>query len=318
MVERREWGTHVTFEAARADIEHVVSIAKNLLDMPLQYLTETAAVTIVEAAEPVIETLREIDGFDMRGDVSERRDGLVATIADEAEMLTTHTATWMSYLAYQRGDMSTQLEELRETSRTADEMIERASREADRQLAEMSEILVAAREAAGQAGVGTFNEEFQSEANSLATSSTKWMWLTAAFAIATIGVAAFSHFSTGAPEGGWELAGMLLTKLSLVAVLVAATLWCGRMYRSVMHQKAINRHKALSLQTFQAFVKATDDPRTKDAVLMAATNSIFDNAPTGMIEQRASVKDPAVQFVEIGRTLGATAARQASSSGGGN
>ena len=36
-------------------------------------------------------------------------------------------------------------------------------------------------------------------------------------------------------------------------------------------------------------------------LLMAATNSIFDNVSTGLVDQNTGRTDPAVQFVEIGK-----------------
>ena len=40
-------------------------------------------------------------------------------------------------------------------------------------------------------------------------------------------------------------------------------------------------------ETFQAFTVAASDDQTKDAVLIATANSIFDNVPTGLADQRS-------------------------------
>ena len=78
------------------------------------------------------------------------------------------------------------------------------------------------------------------------------------------------------------------------------------------HQYTINKHRALSLQTFQAFVGATNDPRTKDAVLLEATRAVFANTATGFAESGSS-SDSGIQFVEIGKTVAEQAADKATS-----
>lgn len=174
--------------------------------------------------------------------------------------------------------------------------------------ARVERALESAQRASSQQGMATFNENFLKESENAEKAARKWAWLTAVGAGATIAAAALSHIVGGVPESGWQLAGALLTKLSLVAVAATATLWCGRMYKSLMHQAAVNRHKALGLQTFQAFVEATDDPQTRDSVLLATTSSIFAASATGMIDQSASKDSPVQQVVDVGRVVGRTTA----------
>ena len=76
------------------------------------------------------------------------------------------------------------------------------------------------------------------------------------------------------------------------------------MYKAVEHRRAVNRHKELALKTFRTFVDATEVEHTKDAVLLAATTSIFDNVPTGLVDQKGGTKDhPALQIVDASKSL---------------
>jgi hypothetical protein len=45
-------------------------------------------------------------------------------------------------------------------------------------------------------------------------------------------------------------------KLAVLVVLFTATLWCARFHNALIHQSTVNRHRALSLQIFQAFSQA--------------------------------------------------------------
>lgn len=167
----------------------------------------------------------------------------------------------------------------------------------------IDQIVSAAREAAADAGVATFTTAFSDEADRIAVLSRRWLVAAAAGTVLTLLAAFVSFFWPSIPEGAgtWDIVRAAFTKVSVLGMLITATIWCARMYRALVHQRSVNRHRALSLQTFQAFAAATADDRIKDAVLMAATNSIFDNVATGLVDQNTGRTDPAVQFVEIGK-----------------
>jgi hypothetical protein len=65
------------------------------------------------------------------------------------------------------------------------------------------------------------------------------------------------------------------------SVLYFALLVCSRIYRSNVHNAAVNRHRANSLGTFEAFIASAGDSQTKDAVLIQAAQSIFAPQATG-------------------------------------
>jgi hypothetical protein len=70
-----------------------------------------------------------------------------------------------------------------------------------------------------------------------------------------------------------------------------------------MHQAVTNRHRALSLQTFQAFSAAASDDETRNAVLTETTRSIFASTASGYIDTESGQDSP-MKIVEISRTLG--------------
>ena len=89
-------------------------------------------------------------------------------------------------------------------------------------------------------------------------------------------------------------------------VLFTATLWCGKTFKALKHLSTVNRHRALSLQTFQAFSHAASDDPTKDAVLMEATRAIFGSTPTGYLDAKGGSESD-LKIIEIARTLGGKA-----------
>ena len=105
----------------------------------------------------------------------------------------------------------------------------------------------------------------------------------AVFAGATIAAALLFYFwpKVSSEADLWETLRNLASKAAIIAVLFTGTVWCGRIYRALVHQATVNRHRGLSLKTFQAFVESTDDSYVKDAVLMAATRTVLVLMPTG-------------------------------------
>ena len=83
---------------------------------------------------------------------------------------------------------------------------------------------------------------------------------------------------------GFSLLHAFGGKIAILVVFFTATLWSGRVYRALMHQATLNRHRALGLQTFQAFSAAASDDASKDAVLIETTRSIFSAGSTGYLD----------------------------------
>ena len=302
LIQRRSWGD-ITFETARRDIELVLAVGRDLSQMPLEYLTEQAATSIRDVLPEVAGVLQEIDQFTLEGDVSSNRDHLMSRMRAAAENLHRETAPWIPYLAYQRGDVQRNMDLLQGTISEAEQTLDAAKADVQQKRKAIDQIVSAAREAAADAGVATFTTAFSDEADRIAVLSRRWLVAAAAGAVLTLLAAFVSFFWPSIPEaaGTWDIVRAAFTKVSVLGMLITATIWCARMYRALVHQRSVNRHRALSLQTFQAFAAATADDRIKDAVLMAATNSIFDNVATGLVDQNTGRTDPAVQFVEIGK-----------------
>jgi len=183
-----------------------------------------------------------------------------------------------------------------------------------------------AEKAAAAVAAAQFSESFRNEANALTVSSWRWLCATGVFALATVATAwlfsdlgglsteqALAPQSTEqalAPQSTeqaptlplqptglirWDLLSNMVNRATILAVLFTGTLWCGRIYRSLVHQATTNRHRALTLDTFKAFVNSTEESHIKDSILLAATRTIFGRAPTGLVSDGTG-KDPDVSL----------------------
>ena len=303
LISRAEWGA-ISFEKAREDIETVFSIATDLTELPLQYLTDSAIHNVLNCLPAVTEQLESIDNFDLTGNAGSNRDQISQNLHSAAEQLNAQASPQIPYLAYRRGDVSRNIAALNSAVVQAEELLDGARKATEGKEQEIDDIISAARDAAASVGVATFTQEFDSEATLLKKGSFWWLLATGAFAVMTVAAAILFYRWPEVPQGAgaWETLRNVVSKGAIIAVLFTGTVWCGRMYRALIHQATINRHRALSLKTFQAFVSATEDDRIKDSVLMAATRTVFGRVPTGLVDENGQGRDSEVNFVDIGRS----------------
>ena len=275
--------------------------------MPLKSLTDQAASELQLQMPAVANLFARINDFGIeQGNASATRDQIATEVKNTVEQMHAIYSRWLPYLAYQRGDITRNIDQMEDAIRRADIHLDDAKRHHEKKLKVVNDIVDAAREAAARAGVATFTSAFDDEATKLAAESKKWFKGIIGCSVVTIVAVVVLYFwpSLSADASTWQIVRNTFTKASAIAVLFNGIVWCTRMYRVKSHQGSVNRHRALSLQTFQAFVKATNDPRTRDAVLLATTKSIFANISTGLVGERANGEDPSIQIMEIGKPAG--------------
>ena len=316
LISNPDWGT-INFESARQDIEAALNIARDLSDLPLGELADVDIQNIQRSIPQVCEVLVRIDEFSISsgGTPTDQRDEICEGLHRAVEELRAHAINYIPYLAYKRGDIDASMAKLEKTITQAQGTYNESKTWIDGKKGEIEQIESAARAAAASAGVGTFTGEFYTEAGRLQKVSKKWLLAMGGLALVTIVAAILSYWwFTVAPDSGtWESLSNIASKAAIIAVLFTGTVWCGRIYRALAHQAAVNNHRALSLKTFQAFVEATDDRYVKDAVLMAATRTVFGNVPTGFVGTDGT-QDSGVNFVEFGRSAAEKAVKKSQDS----
>ena len=102
-----------------------------------------------------------------------------------------------------------------------------------------------------------------------------------------------------APANTWEALYRLGGRLIAISVLFYAAVWSGRIVLANMHLASVNKHRAVSLQTLQAFHQATEDAAAKDAVVLEAARAVYENVPSGYISRQSSEHSASARVVEI-------------------
>ena len=328
LIERQEWGD-INFKDVEKDIQSVLYLATALLDLPLEHLSEKIISNISILIPSVVEQLNRIDEFSTvtEADSESVKDEICNRLINEAYQLQDSTNNLVPYLAFRSGDYNKKFKSLDEFHKKMEEghyrtkeWMDEKKQEVDNDISayrlttknwmdekkqEVDNVIAAYRLATASAGVAIFTKEFEDEAKNLLDRSKKWLRISILLVVITIGTAIAFYFCLKVPDSAklWEGLNIVISKAAVIGILFAGTVWCSRIYRALIHQSAVNKHRSLSLKTFRAFVKATGDPYIKDAVLMAATRTVFTSVSTGFVNQTSEGQDSGVNFVEFGRTM---------------
>jgi hypothetical protein len=173
---------------------------------------------------------------------------------------------------------------------------------------------VAIAELAGTVAVANYAKFFHDEARAHTVASRWWLGATAAIGA---GMASFALYllvtgtemisaavaSARVPEiSTGTLVHQTLAKALLFSVLYFALVSCVRVYRAHRHNVVVNRHRENALSSFRAFVIAAgDDLQTRNAVLLQATQTIFQPQSTGFAT--GETEPSPTQFIEVVKTI---------------
>lgn len=297
LISRTQWGS-IDFSDAASDVDNVFEIADLLRDLPLERLPANAIQQITQALEDVLVWVRKMDAFTLQtSNPSNERNDVVNNLAVQQQNLYVQTHNWIPFLAYLKGDIPAQLGRITASAGQAEKIKADFEVYAAAQRTEIDSTVKATREAAAEAGVGSFTEDFLKEALQREEDAGKWLtrssWGAAISVVAAIGFM-FLH----PPQDSYLVIQYATSKVVILALLIGVTAWCAGNYKANKHQATVSRFKAHALKTFQAFVQASDNEAVKDSVLLETTRSIFTHAQSGYLSNE-STNDGTPRVLEI-------------------
>ena len=317
-VHHPEWDD-ITFQQISDDRERVFLITADLLELPVEHLPEQATRAIQGSLSQVEQNLSAIKDFTGIGQAGTRIEHLASNFRGAVKSLENTTIPNLPYLAYRRGRLnlseildagksdSAEIRKIRnntaEIFANTEIFLDGKRKEFNELLSSAQDVLDNARKLAANSVLTKFTAQFDEEATHLEKGAKLWLKATAGLAVLTISSAVLFNYwpEVAADADQWETIRSVANKGAIIAVLFTGTIWCGRIYRALVHQATTNRHRSLSLKTFETFASASKDDRTTDLILMAAARTIFGRAPTGLVSDTTDGREPEVNFVEIGR-----------------
>ena len=303
LVTRDEWGS-INFEDIGSDIDAIFEIAASLKVLPIRSLPQRPAKEIQQKLSLCSDAFGNLDIYKIeQSNHIQAKNKLISTVESYSDSLLEVASPWIPYLAYKQGDVAENIEKLTSTLSEAEVYSNKAKDRIKTKENEIDTIVTQAREASASAGAAVFTQDFLDRSEELEKQATRWLVGTAILGTITLIAAliGWAHVPQNVSAGAiWF---NVSAKITILIVLFTATLWCGKIYRILMHQTSENKHKALGLKTFQAFSHAASDDITKDAVLKETTRSIFSNSGSGYVDTRKSRGDGELNIVEVLRTV---------------
>ena len=146
---------------------------------------------------------------------------------------------------------------------------------------------------------------FAKQAEEHQQASQKWFIATGVLVVA-FGVVFYSLFEAFR-LGGTEWMGVLqsvFTKGFLLTLIYFVLNRFNKNYTAHKHLEIVNRHRQNALDTFDAFIEsAGENPETRDAVLLAATNAIFDANQSGYLSTKTKGTDNVNPIQQVVRAV---------------
>lgn len=299
LVSRPDWGT-INFERARFDINRIFSLIQYLKVLPIEQLPDSVARTSTDYLKRANDVFNRVNQFTLAGaDPSQRSAQLVNEIHSHVEQITQSIAEWIPFLAYQNGDVTKNINALTSAVKESRQLMDDAKLEIEKKRVEIEEITKSAREASASAGVAVFTQDFAKEAESQSKIAIAWLVATFIFAVIAFGISVWAYFVDYSGMSREVLLAKWVSKAFCLSILISATMWCGKMYKSARHLSIVNKHRAHSLRTFQAFVAASSNMQTRDAVLMETTKAIFARGTTGLVNESLASESDTSNIIQI-------------------
>lgn len=297
LVSRTEWG-NIDFSSAAKDIDAIYEIADILSDLPLERLPQNAAQQISDSLDRVLLWINKNNSFQLQDGVpTQKRDEIVNNIANIQNDFYQNSNQWIPFLAYLKGDIPAQLAQITSSVAQASQAYSDFDKYTIDQRAEIDRIVKATREAAAEAGVASFTDDFLRDADQRENDAGTWLTRSTWAAVVTLVVAILMFFFSPYVAGS-NVVQYVTSKLIILILLLGVTAWCAGNYKANKHQATVSRFKAHALKTFQAFVLATENEAIKDAVLLETTRSIFTHAQSGYLRSEHQ-QDGSSRILEV-------------------
>ena len=267
-------------------------------------------------SDPIVQTVRsylpqfyeieaEIKGFDVSG---ENPTGKHAELLQKISNFYSNARSVLDpIIAYVR---STQIgkyqTEFKDFFDNAASKWKEFDNESEAKLKELDELRIARENQIATTSISDHVIFFANQAKEHQDSAQRWLKATVLMAVGFI-VAVIVLWLSMKPVGdGWT--GVLLqnvfTKGFVVSVFYMLLNRSIKNYTAEKHLAVVNLHRKNALATFEAFAAASgNNPHTRDQVLLASTNAIFDANQSGYLSTKTSPPDRSNLIQQIFRSV---------------
>ena len=292
-------GKRLSFETVHPDLLAVYEMLQEILTSPREWLIGLSKDNVQQIKanlQQLLNKVLEIQGFDLQTSSEQHKRVLQENLifCDDAKQL---LGPIVAYLQSKRVE---QLEaQVNATvADTVTDAVEKLNAETDRlqkqgdqaeqneskRQEDFNQLKNQAQDLLAKESVSEFAEIFDKQAKEHHKAARWWLISTVGL-IGVFGILFYWLFNA-LKLGGTEWVGVfqnIFTKgffLSLVYLVLNRSI---KNYTAQKHLEVVNRHRQNALETFERFVSSAARQETKEEVLLAATNAIFDANQSGYL-----------------------------------
>ena len=299
---------------SKFDFENVHSDLSVVHGMFHEILT-SAHEDLINLSDADIETLRtylpqfyekaqDIENFDISGDnPKDKHADLLKEISDFCSTAKSALTPTITYLRSKQ--IKTSMDKFADFLEGAANKWKEIDAESGTKLQRLNELILKQENQLTEILIADYVKIFEDQAKVHQKGAKRWFWGTVCLAIGSVAIFLVLWFFM--KPAGDQLAAVLqnfLIKGFLVSVFYILLNRSIKNYAAEKHLEIVNLHRKNALATFDAFADAAGANRdTRDQVLLASTDAIFDVNQSGYLSVKTSHSDSANPIQQIFRAI---------------
>ena len=300
-------GSRLDFESVHQGLAVVHGFFREVLTLssvdPIN-LSDATVQTIRDYLPQFYEVVEEIEDFNVSGEnPTEKHEEISKKISEYCREA---RSTLEPIIAYLR---STQIEksqtQFNDFFHEAVKKWEKLDNESEAKLQTLDDLILKQENRLTEILIADYVKIFEDQAKVHQEGAKRWFWGTVYLAIGSVAIFLLLWFFM--KPAGDQLAAVLqnfLIKGFLVSVFYMLLNRSIKNYTAEKHLEIVNLHRKNALATFDAFADAAGENRdTRDQVLLASTDAIFDMNQSGYLSVKTSHSDSANPIQQIFRAI---------------
>ena len=296
-------GAGFSFESVYQDFLVVHSMLREILasshEWMLHFPRGIARNVVKQQLQEFYKNVREIEDFLIRGEnPREEHDSLLQGIYRDCSSAKESLRDIVVYLSsgkvsQRAAEVDDLVAQLRAENNRSVGMIDDTEKKLAEKEDEVDQLILKMQNQMTEKPISQYKAIFADQAKKHRDGA--WFWLKMAGGATAVFFVAFAGLTILLGSEGSGLTGTLQNLFTKGFLLSPIYVWLNRSiknYTAQKHLEVINTHRQNALETFDTFVAAAEGKReTRDAVLLSATDAIFDANQTGYLSTKGSSAD---------------------------
>ncbi|MBB3059276.1 hypothetical protein [Microbulbifer rhizosphaerae] len=282
-----ELGSSLNFQNSIEPSRRLISLYRRLSTTALEDFPDAILTQIKAQCDADYQKFDQIIAFDPSAQQtpSTVRDTYMTQLVNAYDPAFNKLSPHISYSLHRSADFQRLDSDARSTFQQIKDEASSIQKSLEAQKESAEGILSDIRETAAEQGVTQQAIYFQTESSVHETDAAKWevrtIWVASTLAVFAIASIFLHKWSWIAPVNTFETVQLVSSKLLIFGVLAYLLILSAKNYLNHKHNSIVNKHRQNALMTYKAMVDATDDPGSREAILIQAAGCIFNPQTTG-------------------------------------